>query len=263
MDLQIWQIILITIIAYIKPIDWFSTAITAQNTILFGFLTGAILGDIKTGLLVGGTLQLMSLGVAAIGGSSVPDYPVAAIIATTISITTGKGLAAGLALGLPVGMLIIQLDILIKIFNSWVEKRASVALHEKKFGKMLKIIPVSTWIMGLESAVPVFLAIVFGKGLVLAILNAMPQWFTTGLNITAAMLPAVGITMLLTFMPLNNYLAYLLFGFVISAYLKVPVLGVAIVGIGFAINVYKNNLKQQANAATNDANVSREDMEDE
>lgn len=261
MSLQLWQIILITLIAYIKPIDWFSTAITAQNTMFFGFITGVILGDAKTGLLVGGTLQLMSLGVAAVGGSSVPDYPVAAMIATTISITTGKGLAAGLALGLPVGMLVIELDILIKLANSWVAKKATDAAKSKKFKSMLRIIPISTWLLGLEAAVPVFLAITFGKSLVLAILNFMPTWFNTGLNITAAMLPAVGITMLLTFMPLNKYVSYLLFGFILSSYLHVPVLGVAIAGIGFAFNVYKNKMDQNKN--NNSDSGSEGDMKDE
>lgn len=266
MDIQLWQILLITLIAYIKPIDWFGTAITAQNTILFGFITGLILGDVKTGLLVGGTLQLMSLGVAAVGGSSVPDYPVAAIIATVISITTGKGLAAGLALGLPVGMIVIQLDILIKLFNSYVEKRAHNAMVEGKWKKMLTTIPFSTFLLGLESAVPVFLAVTFGKGLVMAILNFMPKWFTLGLNITAGMLPAVGITMLLTYMPVKEYLPFLLIGFVLTAYLKMPTLGVAIVGVAFAIITYKQEMARN-NASNNNAGgasaLSEEDMEDE
>jgi PTS system mannose-specific IIC component len=265
MDIQVWQIILITLIAYIKPIDWFGTAITAQNTILFGFITGLILGDVKTGLLVGGTLQLMSLGVAAVGGSSVPDYPVAAIIATVISITTGKGLAAGLALGLPVGMIVIQLDILIKLFNSYIEKRAHNALQDKNWKKMERTIPISTFLLGLESAVPVFLAVTFGKGLVMAILDFMPKWFTSGLNITAGMLPAVGITMLLTYMPVKEYLPYLLIGFVLTAYLKMPTLGVAIVGIAFAIITYKEEMSKKAltTAQANSNNLDEGDMEDE
>ncbi|MDV7757533.1 PTS mannose/fructose/sorbose/N-acetylgalactosamine transporter subunit IIC [Liquorilactobacillus mali] len=266
MGLSVLQVLLLTLLAYIQPIEWFTTQITAQNTIIYGFAAGLILGDVKTGLLIGGTLQLMSLGVAAIGGSSVPSYPVAAIIATTISITTGKGLAAGLALGLPVGMLVIQLDIVIKLINSYIGKKATDALHAKKFSSMRKIIPISTWILGLENAIPAFLAIIFGKSLVESILNALPAWFTTGLNITAAMLPAVGIAVLLTFMPLKRYVPYLLFGFVMSAYLNMPVMGIAIVGIGFAIETYKKNLNTAKDTTTNIYNVSstnKEDMEDE
>ncbi|GAB5055429.1 hypothetical protein PESHB5_19280 [Pediococcus parvulus] len=150
---------------------------------------------------------------------------------------------------------------MIKLANSWIAKKATDAAKNKKFKSMLRIIPISTWLLGLEAAVPVFLAITFGKSLVIAILNFMPAWFNTGLNITAAMLPAVGITMLLTFMPLNKYVSYLLFGFILSAYLNIPVLGVAIAGIGFAFNVYKNKMSQ-GNNDSSDGN-SGEDMEDE
>ena len=43
----------------------------------------------------------MSLGVAAIGGSSVPDYGVATIIACAFAKTTGQGPEVGLTIGLP------------------------------------------------------------------------------------------------------------------------------------------------------------------
>ena len=33
-----------------------------------GFVTGLILGDISTGLFIGGTLQLLSLGISNFGG---------------------------------------------------------------------------------------------------------------------------------------------------------------------------------------------------
>jgi len=40
----------------------------------------------NSGLYIGGTFTLMSLGVAALGGSSVPDYGVATIIACALSL---------------------------------------------------------------------------------------------------------------------------------------------------------------------------------
>lgn len=40
-----------------------------------------VVGDPTTGLSIGATMQLMSMGVVAVGGSSMPDYPIAAIIA--------------------------------------------------------------------------------------------------------------------------------------------------------------------------------------
>lgn len=171
MELSTLQIILITLLAYLKVIEWGTTQVTAFNTVFYGFLTGLILGDMQTGLAVGATLQLMSLGVVAVGGSSMPDYPVAAIITTTIAITTGQGIAAGLALGLPVGMLGVQFDIVWKLFNGFVTRKAMKYAQEKEFKKMLRVTLVSTLSAGLTAAIPVFISITLGISVVNQVLE--------------------------------------------------------------------------------------------
>ena len=64
------QIILITLLAALKKVDQKGPQIFIYNTVFWGFLAGAIMGDIMTGMAIGATFQLMSLGVAAIGGTS-------------------------------------------------------------------------------------------------------------------------------------------------------------------------------------------------
>ncbi|MCP0888037.1 PTS sugar transporter subunit IIC [Ligilactobacillus sp. WILCCON 0076] len=266
MGLTALQVILITGLAYFKTLDISTTQIFAFDTIIFGAITGLILGDFKTGLVTGATLQLMSLGVAALGGASMPDYPVAAIIATTIAITTGKGMAAGLALGVPVGMLCINFDVLLKLINSAFARKAQSYAKKKEFKKMTRIIPIMTLLYPLQSAVPVFLAIVFGKPVVEAILNFMPDWFTVGLNVAGGMLPAVGIAMLLTYMPLKKYGYWLLIGFVLAAYLKLATLGLGLLGIAAAIPTYRQLVAQnESKKATNNvgSGLNEEDMQDE
>ena len=106
------QIILITLLAALKKVDQKGPQIFIYNTVFWGFLAGAIMGDIMTGMAIGATFQLMSLGVAAIGGTSVPDYQIGAIISIAIAVSTGQGIEAGIAVGLPVAMLAVQLDVL-------------------------------------------------------------------------------------------------------------------------------------------------------
>ena len=99
------QIILITLLAALKKVDQKGPQIFIYNTVFWGFLAGAIMGDIMTGMAIGATFQLMSLGVAAIGGTSVPDYQIGAIISIAIAVSTGQGIEAGIAVGLPVCLL--------------------------------------------------------------------------------------------------------------------------------------------------------------
>ena len=124
MGLTIWQVVLLTLLAYFKTFDWQQIQITTFDTVVFGWLAGIICGNPTLGLETGATLQLMSLGVAALGRASMPDYPVAAIISVAVAITTGKGMAAGMALGVPVGMLDLNLDVIDKLINSYIAKKA-------------------------------------------------------------------------------------------------------------------------------------------
>ena len=58
-------------------------------------------------------------------------------------------------------------------------------------------------------------------------------------------LPVVGIGMLMRYMPIKKFLPFVLIGFVLSAYLSVPVLGIAIVGFAAAFWYFTSELKKQ------------------
>ena len=81
MQLSALQIVLLVLVAAEINVDRRGLSLTHARPVIVGFLCGLILGDMNSGLYIGGTFTLMSLGVAALGGSSVPDYGVATIIA--------------------------------------------------------------------------------------------------------------------------------------------------------------------------------------
>ena len=217
------QILLITLIAYWKMTDTVTLQLFAFNTIICGWLVGLVMGDPATGL-------------------TMPDYPVAAIIATAIACSTGRGMEAGLAIGLPVAMLGVNFDVIYKIFNGFLEQKEVSLIEEGKFNSFLRLVKVSPIFYGLCSAVPVFLCVAIGPSIVNAILDFMPTWFTTGLSIAGGLLPGVGMAMLLMYMPLNKYWSFLIVGFVLAAYLSVPTLGIGAVGLAAAYEVYKKGL---------------------
>lgn len=74
------DILVILIAAYMAWDNGTGNQITGNWPVTIGLLVGLVMGDVGVGLVIGGTLQLMSLGVAGIGGSSVPEYGVATIV---------------------------------------------------------------------------------------------------------------------------------------------------------------------------------------
>ena len=68
MSIEIIQDILIILLTGYIVIDNLGITIINNWSVTTGLLAGLIMGDVKTGLLIGGTFQLMSLGVAGLGG---------------------------------------------------------------------------------------------------------------------------------------------------------------------------------------------------
>ena len=80
-NINLVQVILLTILAALKAYDYHCTQVCIFNSVFWGAMAGLIMGDLQTGLYVGGTMQLMSLGVVGIGGACGPGFPPAAAIA--------------------------------------------------------------------------------------------------------------------------------------------------------------------------------------
>lgn len=236
-------ILLVTLIAFFQGFDAFGTQIVPSNHVVFGFLTGLALGDWQTGLYIGASCQLMSLGVAAIGGSSVPNYGMAAIMGTVFAISTGAETEAALTLAVAIAMLYVQLDVMVKIVNGFICQYAEKCCDEGKFGLMEKVICICPVLMGLAVAVPIFIACAIGPAVIDAILAFLPAWFTGGLSIAGAALPVLGMGLLLNYMPTKKLFGCVMLGFVLATYFGMGIIPIAIVGGVWAFEVYK----QQAN----------------
>lgn len=195
-NFTILQVVLLTLLAFIKHVDYYGIPMIFVNYAVFwGLITGVVMGDWQTGLVIGGTIQLMQLG--------------------------------------------IQLDVIVKILNGFVVEKSQKFCDEGKFKQMNAILWVCPVLFGLCAALPVFVSVTLGQPAVNWLLEVMPQWFLSGLTLAGKMLPAVGIAMLLRYMPTGKYFQYLLAGFFLSAFLNVPIIGAAIVGVALAIAFYQ------------------------
>ena len=83
------------------------------------------------------------------------------------------------------------------------------------------------------------IVIFFGQPAVETILAIMPEWFTKGLNVAAGILPCTGFAVLLTFMPLKKFWAFVVAGFVCAAWLRLPILPIALIGMIVAVCYFK------------------------
>ena len=243
------QDILIVLLAGYMTVDQNGPVVLSWFSVIVGMISGLIMGDMNTGLMIGGTFQLMSLGVAALGGASAPNYGLATIIGTFIAVRTGTGIDAAVAVGLPVGLLAIQLEVVVRILNNFVAHKMQDDNNAGKWGKMNREAWIGSFLCSLQTIIPTVIVVCFGANVVNLILDVVPEWVTNGLSIAAGMLPVVGIGMLMRYMPVKKFLPCILIGFVLSAYLNVPVLGIAIVGFAAAFWYFTTEAKKAEEGA--------------
>jgi PTS system mannose-specific IIC component len=241
MQITVFQIIALTIYSFVGIYDALETDIGLSRPIFAGLFAGLVMGDVKLGLEVGATLQLMILGIGTYGGASIPDYMTAALLGTMFGVLSGKGLTFAIGLAVPIGLLLVELDVLARFTNTIFQHRADkyAKVGDIKGIERMNILGVLPW--GLSRAIPTFLACIFGSTICGTILNYLPTWLMNGLKTSGGILPVVGIAILLKFLPTKRYIAYLIVGFVAAAYLKVPMVGVALVGLALAFIEYQKS----------------------
>lgn len=89
MEYTIFQVALVFIVTFVAAIDQFNFLESLYQPIVTGAVIGLILGDLNTGLLVGGTYQLMTIGNMPIGGAQPPNAVIGGIMAAILAIATG------------------------------------------------------------------------------------------------------------------------------------------------------------------------------
>ena len=228
-------VVLLILYTIIAVVDQISIQIGIYTPLFAATFTGLLLGDLTTGLAIGATLQLMTLGVATYGGATVPDYLSGAIMGTAYAIFSGEGAEYGIALAIPIGLLLTQMDIFGRMTNSVFQHYADRCADRGDYrgverANLLGLLP---WT--LSRVIPVALGLCFGETVVTTINAFIPVWFMTGLKTAGAILPAMGMAILMRYLPLKKYYAYFIIGFVLIAYSGGAYTVMAAALVGFAL----------------------------
>lgn len=234
-----WQIILITLYSGLQILDELQIWSGLNTPIGAGFIVGLIMGNIPVGLFIGASMQLMILGVGTFGGASRIDATIGTVLATAFSISI-HGMSPQVAISsiaVPVATIMIQLDILARFTNTYFAHRIDHDIETFNYKGIERNYLLGALPWALSRAIPVFLALAFGRGLVQAIANALNgswAWLGNGLSLAGATLPAVGFAILLRYLPVKKHVAYLILGFTITTLFSVIFSNVQSLGTGIA-----------------------------
>lgn len=239
--MQWWQILLLTLYSAYQICDELTIVSSVGSPVFAGFITGLIMGNMEVGLLIGASLQLVVLGVGTFGGASRIDATSGAVLATAFSISQGLDPEIAIStIGVPVAGLLVYTDILGRFTTTFFAHRVDAAIERFDYAGIERNYLLGAIPWALSRALPVFLALAFGGGLVETLVTTIElpeyKWIAAGLTLAARMLPGLGFAILLHYLPLKRNLHYLAFGFALTAMLtvlygNVSALGGAVAGI--------------------------------
>lgn len=212
-----------------------------DRPIVLGPLVGLVLGDLRQGILLGASIELIFLGVASIGPSMPANAGLGGTIATAFVILTGADMEVALALAVPIGLLGVftfELQKLITASFLPMFDRFAATGNSKAYDRA--ILWVSALVYCFQASL-VFLCIAFGTHSIDVILASIPAPIIDGIKVAGGMLPAVGLG-ILTIMLLGRKGAFLyyLLGFVLVVFFNVSTTAVALIAFILAgIELYR------------------------
>ena len=214
-----------------------------RTTVLTGIIAGLCVGDLQTGLQVGSTMLISSMGFYTYGGATIPDFITGTIFGTVVGAKTGS-VESGIVVASGIALLMSQMDILGRASTTVFQHLAEGALAKNSIAKMelYTILGTLPWI--LSRAIPVVLGmILIDNVVVLTNFANSVNWIANGLKVVGKILPAVGFALLLSYMDLKKYWPFFIIGFVLYAYAGMGTIALALVGLAAASFFVKGGLE--------------------
>ncbi len=144
MEITLLQIVLVFIVACIAGMESVLDEFQFHRPLIACTLIGAVLGDMKTGIIIGGTLEMIALGWMNIGAAVAPDAALASIISTVLVIAGHQSIGAGIALAIPLAAAGQVLTIIVRTITVAFQHAADKAAENGNLTALswLRLVPV-------------------------------------------------------------------------------------------------------------------------
>lgn len=161
MEISTLQIIAIFLFSCIAGMGSVLDEFQTHRPLIACTVIGLILGDLKTGIMLGGTLELIALGWMNVGAAQSPDSALASIISAILVIVGQQSIATGIAIALPVAAAGQVLTVFARTITVVFQHAADKAAEEARF-RTLDILHVSALgVQALRVAIPALIVSLF------------------------------------------------------------------------------------------------------
>jgi fructoselysine/glucoselysine PTS system EIIC component len=256
--------LLLGLVAFFVQSEYALGTSLLSRPLVTGLLVGLVMGDLKTGVIMGATLELAFIGSFSVGAAIPPDVVTGGVLGTAFAISSGAGPETALLLGLPIATFTLVLkNIYLGLFLPGLAHKADKYAEDGNTRGIEAMHLIGGFGLSLMLGIIVSVSFYVGSDAIKNILDAIPQFIQTGLQVATGILPALGFAMLARLLINKKVVPFFFLGFLLVAYLKIPVTGIALFGAIIAVvmvNVMQT--KKVALASNQGGVVNNDDDED-
>lgn len=245
MEISLLQSILLGVLAFIAGLDLYNGLTHIHRPLVLGPLVGLILGDLHKGILAGGILELVWMGLAPLAGSQPPNVIIGTIVGTTFAIATGVEPEVAIGVAVPFAVAVQMGITFLFSVMSGVMARCDRMVEQGDSKGIERVNYLALLVLGTFYFLCAFLPVYFGAAHAKMLIDMLPVRLIDGLGVAGGIMPAIGFALLMKIMMKNAYIPYFILGFVGAAWLKLPVLAIAVAALALALIDY---LRQDADA---------------
>jgi PTS system mannose-specific IIC component len=257
MDLNIIQIVLVIIVAFLAGMEGILDEFHFHQPIIACTLIGLVTGNLVPCLILGGTLELLALGWANIGAAVAPDAALASVASAIILVLGGQGSAgvpSAIAIATTLAVAGLLLTIICRTIATAFVHFMDAAAKEGNFRKVELWHIIAICMQGVRIAIPAALILAVGAGPVRSLLATMPHWLTEGLAVGGGMVVAVGYAMVINMMATKEVWPFFAIGFVLATVTQITLIGLGAIGVALAL-IYLALSKQGGSGSGGNSNT--------
>lgn len=218
---------------------WLKWSVYLGSPLIAGMVNGLILGDLQYGLVFGATIMMVFMGISVVGGAIPSDVNLAGYVGVTVSMIARVDPSIGVTVSATLGALGAFAHPLLMTFNSmWVHRADKYAEEGNTKGIFYMNVVGPAGLAFILYFLPSFIIIYFGAPILDSAMSVIPAWLISGLVTVGKLMPALGLALLMQLLFKRTMIPFFIFGFVLSAYLQLSIIPIALIGGGLAVLHY-------------------------
>src|SRR5699024_5288401 len=180
---------------------------------------GLVLGDVKTGIIVGGSLELLALGWMNIGAALAPDAALASVVSTILVIVGGQEITTGIAIAIPLAAAGQVLTYVVRAITVGFQHLEDKSVVDVNLYRLVWVHCSALLLQAMRIAISALIvALTAGTDTVQSLLSVILPVVTTVLKIAGGIIAVVGYAMVINMMRAGHLMPFFYAGFVVAAF---------------------------------------------